>query len=106
MPLILPFLLLAFGNTSAPSPLTRHDFFVNIDPGIRLFVREVVAGSEPDRAQPPILLLHGARVPSLASFDLDVPGGSFAADLAQRGFDVYLMDIRGYGASTRPPEME
>jgi predicted alpha/beta hydrolase len=25
--------------------------------------------------------------------------------IAVRGYDVYLMDIRGYGASTRPPEM-
>ena len=25
--------------------------------------------------------------------------------IAQRGWDVYLMDVRGYGRSTRPPEM-
>lgn len=25
--------------------------------------------------------------------------------IAVRGYDVYLMDIRGYSASTRPPEM-
>jgi len=25
--------------------------------------------------------------------------------VAQRGDDVYLMDVRGYGRSTRPPEM-
>jgi pimeloyl-ACP methyl ester carboxylesterase len=25
--------------------------------------------------------------------------------IAARGFDVYLVDVRGYGRSTRPPEM-
>ena len=25
--------------------------------------------------------------------------------IAQRGYDVYLMDVRGYGRSTRPQEM-
>jgi pimeloyl-ACP methyl ester carboxylesterase len=26
--------------------------------------------------------------------------------IARRGYDVYLVDVRGYGRSTRPPEME
>lgn len=82
----------------------RHDFYVPGDPGIRLFVREVIATG--NRHRVPILLIHGARVPGLASFDLEVPGGSLAADLAQRGFAVYVMDVRGYGRSTRPREMD
>jgi pimeloyl-ACP methyl ester carboxylesterase len=55
-----------------------------------LFVREVKGGAEPGR---PILLIHGARVPGLASFDLDVPRGSLAADLARRGFDVLSKEL-------------
>jgi pimeloyl-ACP methyl ester carboxylesterase len=51
------------------------------------------------------VLVHGARVPGLASFDLPVPGGSLAEDLARAGYPVYIMDVRGYGHSTRPPEM-
>jgi pimeloyl-ACP methyl ester carboxylesterase len=54
----------------------------------------------------PIVLIHGARIPGVASFDLLVAGGSLAADLATRGFDVYVMDVRGYGRSTRPAEMD
>src|SRR5690606_6599825 len=34
-----------------------------------------------------------------------VPGGSLAADLARVGHAVYVMDVRGYGRSSRPPEM-
>src|SRR5262245_13987305 len=26
--------------------------------------------------------------------------------IARRGWDVYLVDVRGYGRSTRPPEMD
>jgi pimeloyl-ACP methyl ester carboxylesterase len=96
-----------FSTSFSRAEVRRRDFFVDSDPGIRLFVREVVDGSAPNQpAGKPILLLHGARVPGLASFDLPVRGGSFAADLARRGFDVYVMDVRGYGRSTRPKEMQ
>jgi pimeloyl-ACP methyl ester carboxylesterase len=97
--LVLWAMLAAAGDAK----LERQDFFVTGDPGIRLFVREVTANEASGK---PILLLHGARVPGLASFDLPVPGGSLAADLAQSGLDVYIMDVRGYGQSTRPEEME
>jgi pimeloyl-ACP methyl ester carboxylesterase len=71
---------------------------------VRIHVREVRPGKH--QTCQPILLVHGARVPGIASFDLSVPGGSLAADLADRGFCAYAMDVRGYGQSTRPPEME
>lgn len=84
--------------------LPRTDFFVSSDPGIRIFVREVRA-ARADGRKLPILLLHGARVPGIASFDLPVAGGSLAADLAASGRRVFVMDARGYGRSTRPAEM-
>lgn len=84
--------------------LLREEFFAPSDPGIRVHVREVRVNSKNFCSS--ILLVHGARVPGVASFDLPVPGGSLAADLAQRGFCVYVIDVRGYGESTRPPEMQ
>ena len=100
-------LLCVVTASKSQSEIERRDFFVTSDPGVQIFVREVVfaRGVDPN-GRPPILLLHGARVPGLASFDLPVPGGSFAADLAQLGFDVFLMDVRGYGGSSRPKEMD
>lgn len=86
--------------------LQRRDFFIESELGIRIFVREVRTASGERVGRTPILLLHGARVPGLGSFDLKVPGGSLAADLALAGHTTYIMDARGYGGSTRPPEME
>jgi pimeloyl-ACP methyl ester carboxylesterase len=96
--------LLASVLASAAALVSREDLFVNSDAGIRIHLREV--RTEKERACEPILLVHGARVPGIASFDLPVPGGSFAADLAEKGFCAYVVDIRGYGGSTRPPAMQ
>src|SRR5579872_2148732 len=95
----LPVCLLA-----ASVPIHREDLFATSDIGVRIHVREV--RTDAHQACQPILLVHGARVPGIASFDLPVPGGSLAGSLAEKGFCAYVMDVRGYGQSTRPPEME
>jgi pimeloyl-ACP methyl ester carboxylesterase len=81
----------------------RRDHRIPGDPGVELHVREVRGG---DGGGVPVLLLHGARVPGVPSFDLAVAGGSLAADLADAGHAAFILDARGYGGSTRPPEME
>ncbi len=86
--------------------IIREEFFITSDPEIQIFVREVKDSETQHQQKGPILLLHGARVPGVASFDLDVANGSLAADLASHGYIVYVMDARGYGNSSRPPEME
>jgi pimeloyl-ACP methyl ester carboxylesterase len=50
--------------------------------------------------------VHGATYPAETSFDLPLGGASWMDQLARRGFDVYLVDLPGYGKSTRPPEMD
>jgi pimeloyl-ACP methyl ester carboxylesterase len=101
---LVPLLLVAVLRGNAPAlKIARQDFFVPSEAGIQLFVREVAARDSSSDVTP-ILLIHGARVPGLASFDLDVPGGSLAAELAERGLAMYVMDVRGYGGSTRPQE--
>jgi pimeloyl-ACP methyl ester carboxylesterase len=88
----------------AASAIHREDLFATSDAGIQIHIREVRTNAH--NLCQSILLVHGARVPGVASFDLSVAGGSLAADLAEMGFCVYVMDVRGYGKSTRPPEME
>jgi hypothetical protein len=39
------------------------------------------------------------------AFDLKLDGLSWMEYIASRGYDVYLLDLRGYGKSTRPKEM-
>jgi pimeloyl-ACP methyl ester carboxylesterase len=85
--------------------LVREDFRVTTSDGLGIQVREIrpasLLGTEP------VILVHGARVAGLASFDLDVAGGSLAADLANRlGVAVFIMDARGYGASDRQEALE
>lgn len=53
-----------------------------------------------------ILLMHGATYSSASLFDVPLGGVSFMDHLASRGHDVYAVDVRGYGGSTRPPEMD
>jgi len=49
--------------------------------------------------------VHGATYPASTLFDLPLGGLSWMDYIAGRGFDVWCLDLRGYGRSTRPPEM-
>lgn len=76
------------------------------DDGIRLHLRN----KHPEeyytpKAETTVLFLHGATFPGIATFDLAIGGQSWMDYLARRGYDVYALDIRGYGQSTKPPEM-
>ncbi|WP_154668223.1 alpha/beta hydrolase [Pseudoduganella violaceinigra] len=95
-------LFLVLVGTVSLAAQASQQFSVPSAPGVTLAVTEI--GEH--HGKRPILLVHGARVSAKASFDLPVQGGSLAADLAARGFDVYTLDVRGYGASTRPAAMD
>ncbi len=75
--------------------------------GIELFVRnkrrsDLVQFS----ADKTVLFVAGSTYPASTSFDLRLDGLSWMDHLAHKGYDVYLVDVRGYGQSTRPAEME
>jgi pimeloyl-ACP methyl ester carboxylesterase len=72
-------------------------------PGVELFVRNKrPAGMQDFRSDRIVLFVHGATFPSESTFDLPLDGMSWMDFIARAGFDVYLVDIRGYGGSTRP----
>jgi pimeloyl-ACP methyl ester carboxylesterase len=77
------------------------------DPGIQIYVRNKhLAGMSRFAPEKTLLFVHGATYPAETSFDLPHEGLSWMDYIAQRGYDVYLMDVRGYGRSTRPREMD
>lgn len=91
----------AFGAAPAFAEIEREDFRIRAGSDIELAIREV-RNAEVEPKGPPVMLVHGARVPGVASFDLPMEGGSLAGDLAMEGYRVFILDARGYGGSSRP----
>jgi pimeloyl-ACP methyl ester carboxylesterase len=105
--------LLAAGPATAqgasqgtPRIVTEEHMVPSGDAGIELFLRnkrpETLNAFSPGRS---LLMVHGATYPAHTAFDLPLGGLSWMDYIAGRGFDVWCLDIRGYGRSTRPPEM-
>src|SRR6202050_2622136 len=72
----------------------------------QVYVREVVRagtalreGALGDRV---VLFVHGAGTPAEVAFDAAYQDYSWMGYLARAGFDVFAMDMTGYGRSTRP----
>jgi pimeloyl-ACP methyl ester carboxylesterase len=75
----------------------------------QIYVRERVragaalwAASLADRV---VLFVHGGTTPAEVAFDVPYQDYSWMAYLAEAGFDVFGMDVTGYGRSSRPPAM-
>lgn len=97
---------MGFLDAARADGLARRDFDVTTTDGFSIRVHEL-RPAVIDAGREPLILIHGARVPGLGSFDLPVPGGSLAADLAERARRiVYVMDARGYGGSQRPVALD
>jgi pimeloyl-ACP methyl ester carboxylesterase len=93
--------------SAAESPASIEEFMIPaVDPGIQLYVRNKhPRGVEKFAPEKILLFVHGATYPAESAFDLKLNGLSWMDYIAQRGYDVYLVDLRGYGKSTRPVEM-
>jgi pimeloyl-ACP methyl ester carboxylesterase len=72
-----------------------------------IYVREVRLATTASRSRPAgvVLFVHGAGTPAEVSFDVPYKDYSWMAYLARAGFDVFSMDMTGYGRSTRPLPM-
>jgi pimeloyl-ACP methyl ester carboxylesterase len=74
--------------------------------GLSVFVRNKrLANRDSFSPAQTVLCVHGATYPSTVTFDYDLPGGSWLDILARAGFDAWCVDLLGYGASDRPPEL-
>src|SRR5439155_11954932 len=91
----------------APKRETENYRIPAADAGIELFIRNKhPAGVTSFPGEKILLFVHGATYPAETAFDLPLNGLSMMDYIARRGWDVYLVDVRGYGKSTRPPEMD
>ena len=86
--------------------ITRNDLKVTSDPGISIAVREVIVERQKPATALPVLLVHGGGGGGIPSFDNLAANASVAENLALAGSIVYLIDIRGWGGSTRPVQLE
>ncbi len=111
-------LLITAGYADDSDTLLTIDHYVSVRstvPAIagqtaQLYVRERVraggalrASSFSDRV---VLFVHGAGTPAEVAFDVPYQDYSWMAFLARAGFDVFSVDMTGYGRSTRPAPMD
>jgi pimeloyl-ACP methyl ester carboxylesterase len=89
-----------------PSQVHGTEFRVDQPDGSQIFVRAKrrtdVATFAGKRI---VLMIHGATFPG-TTFDVPLAGRSWMDYLAERGFDVYALDLPGYGKSSRPTAMD
>jgi len=101
---IAAFLALGGSTPDVTPKVASQDFLIpSGTPGIELFVRNKHAvGLKHFKPERTVLYVHGASLASELVFDLPIGGTSWADSLARQGWDVWMVDIRGYGRSTWP----
>ena len=115
--LVLAAFLLPAAFADDSSHLLRVDHYVRVKSAVpaiagqttQIYVREVVQAGAVLRGGPAadrvVVFIHGAGTPAEVAFDVPYQDYSWMAYLANAGFDVFSMDMTGYGRSTRPPAM-
>ena len=98
----VPILVFASFALSEAQEVVGVEHWVESD-GIKLYVWEKYVGNPSGKKV--VVLVHGSATAGKESFDLQVPGKpsySLMDFLAKEGFDVFALDTRGFGRSTRP----
>ena len=88
--------------------LITEEMMVPSEPGIDIFVRNKRPAdlNAFTRRERHVLFVHGSTYPAHTGFDIPLGGQSWMESIASRGYDVYCLDVRGYGRSTRPKAMD
>ena len=78
----------------------------SVTDGYSLLLRNKHIDNEEHRLQGnSVLFIHGATYGSTSTFDYKIGGESWMDKMAAEGFDVWCLDLLGYGESDRPEEM-
>jgi pimeloyl-ACP methyl ester carboxylesterase len=97
----------AMQKPAEPKIVSESYLIPSSDAGIKLYIRNKhAAGMSRFSAERTVIYVHGTTQASETTFDLPLDGFSWMDYVAARGYDVYLVDLRGYGRSSRPVEME
>ncbi len=102
IPLFVFCLAISVVGPVAAQTISSAEHWVQND-AVRLYVWEKYSGTP--GGKPVVVLAHGSATAGKESFDLRVPGKptySLMDVLAEKGFDVFALDVRGFGRSTRP----
>jgi pimeloyl-ACP methyl ester carboxylesterase len=114
---LLPFFLAAPSFGDDGGRLLSVDHYVRVRSAVPaisgqttpIYVREVVQAGvalrTPALGDQVVLFVHGAGTPAEVAFDVPRQDYSWMGYLARAGFDVFAMDMTGYGRSARPAAM-
>jgi len=83
--------------------LTGTEHWTAKDSDVKLFLWNKCAG-DPAKTNGTVLFVHGSSMASQPTFDLHVPGRADSSVMdffAARGYDVWCVDMEGYGRSTK-----
>ena len=77
--------------------MTDNEFYVDAADGVEYYLVERYEGTV--ESKKPVLLLHGGAS-GYVTYDIRIKDYSMMDYLAQKGFVVYAVDMRGFGKST------
>ena len=87
-------------------PREEHFFIPGPHAKLKLFLRYLPSLHGNNTERPPVLYVHGATFPSALSIAHRFEGFSWRDALNEVGFDVWAVDLYGFGYSDRYDEME
>jgi pimeloyl-ACP methyl ester carboxylesterase len=92
-------------NSPKLDPREEHFRIPGPHPELKLFLRYLPAERPPGDDRRPVLYVHGATFSSALSIAHRFDGVSWRDALNQAGFDVWAVDLQGFGGSDRYREM-
>lgn len=85
-------------------PICQQEWMVPVDEESHIYLKEKWQDST--ARGPVVLMIHGYNaLASLGNYDIPVKDLSGMSFLAARGYDVFALDMRGFGQSSKPQDL-